>query len=96
MNDVILDGKIMQDESCFHQAISELLGFGCYYGRNLDALWDRLSTDIERPIRIIWLNSDFAKECLGEYFNKIIGVFERVKLQDVEFNWGERFDYILK
>ncbi|EOG8017508.1 barstar family protein [Enterobacter ludwigii] len=27
------------------------LDFVPYYGRNLDALWDRLSTDVERPVK---------------------------------------------
>ncbi|MCK6885045.1 barstar family protein [Enterobacter roggenkampii] len=30
--------------------MSASLDFGPYYGRNLDALWDRLSTDVERPV----------------------------------------------
>jgi ribonuclease inhibitor len=33
---------------------------------------------------------------LGNYFDKIIEVFERVKLQDLNFNWEEKFDYELK
>ncbi|WP_285720603.1 MULTISPECIES: barstar family protein [unclassified Pantoea] len=38
--------------------------FGPYYGKNLDALWDCLSTDIERPIRIPWCHSDLSKKYL--------------------------------
>ncbi|MDI7270926.1 barstar family protein [Cronobacter dublinensis] len=53
MNEIILDGKRIQNESDFHSVMSELLDFGPYCGRNLDALWDRLSTDIERPVKII-------------------------------------------
>lgn len=96
MSDIILDGKSIQTESVFHQIISEKLGFGDYYGRNIDALWDRLSTDTERPIKIIWLDSELSREYLGEYFDKIIDVFEKTKQQDVRFNLDEKFDYILK
>ncbi|EKY3120947.1 barstar family protein, partial [Cronobacter turicensis] len=55
MTEIILDGKKIENESEFHSVMSDLLNFGPYYGRNLDALWDRLSTDVERPVKIIWL-----------------------------------------
>lgn len=96
MCEKILDGATINNESDFHRAISEVLDFGPYYGRNLDALWDRLSTDVERPVKIIWLHSELSKNFLGEYFDKIIKIFERTKQQDLTFNWDERFDYILK
>lgn len=96
MGEIILDGATIKNESDFHRVISEMLNFGPYYGRNLDALWDRLSTDVERPVKIIWLDSELSKNFLGEYFEKIIKIFERTKQQDVLFNWDEKFDYILK
>ena len=96
MNEVILDGKSIHTESDFHKIISDLLKFGPYYGQNLNALWDRLSMDVERPIKITWLNSELSKKCLGEYFDKIIDIFEQTKQQDIRFNWDEKFDYLLK
>lgn len=96
MNEIILDGKKIQNESDFHSAMSDLLDFGPYYGRNLDALWDRLSTDIERPVKIIWLHSELSRQNLGESFDRIIQIFERTRQQDITFKWDERFDYILK
>ncbi|MCL6350697.1 barstar family protein [Pectobacterium polaris] len=96
MNEVILDGGIIETEPDFHNAMSDLLDFSPYYGRNLDALRDRLSNDVERPVKIIWINSGYSKNCLGERFNKIIQIFEQIKQQDIRFNWDERFDYILK
>lgn len=91
-----LDGTRILSEKEFHSIISALLDFGPYYGKNLDALWDRLSTDVERPVKIIWLNSELSKLRLGSYFDKIIAIFERVKLQDLNSNWEEKFDYVLK
>lgn len=96
VNEFYLDGACVLYEKEFHSIISLSLNFGPYYGKNLDALWDRLSTDIERPVKIIWLNSDLSRGGLGNYFDKIIEVFERVKLQDLNFNWEEKFDYELK
>ncbi|WP_405471120.1 barstar family protein (plasmid) [Morganella morganii] len=96
VGDVILDGTNIQTETDFHRIISESLDFGPYYGRNLDALWDRLSSDVERPVRIIWLNSELSRKYLDGYFDKIIQIFERTKQQDLKFNWPEKFDYLLK
>ncbi|SUW65721.1 Ribonuclease inhibitor [Buttiauxella agrestis] len=95
-NDIIIDGLHIYTESDVHRVLAELLDFGPYYGRNLDALWDRLSTDIERPIKITWLNSGLSKERLGESFEKIIQIFERTKQQDIKFSWDDKFDYVLK
>lgn len=96
VGEVILDGANIRTEADFHFIISGLLGFGPYYGQNLDALWDRLSSDVERPVKIIWLNSDLSKKSLGEYFDKIIQIFEKTRQQDLKFNWDEKFDYLLK
>ncbi|MEQ9867287.1 barstar family protein [Pectobacterium aroidearum] len=96
MSEIILDGVSIKTELDFHNAMSDLLDFGPYYGRNLDALRDRLSNDVERPVKIVWVNSDYSKSCLGECFNKIVQIFEQTKQQDIQFNWDEKFDYILK
>ncbi|EOC1315379.1 barstar family protein, partial [Cronobacter turicensis] len=69
MTEIILDGKKIENESEFHSVMSDLLNFGPYYGRNLDALWDLLSTDVERPVKIIWLNSDLSRNNLGYSFD---------------------------
>ncbi|MGH1475084.1 barstar family protein [Yersinia proxima] len=94
--EIILDGNRIHSSDDFHNILSQELGLGPYYGKNLNALWDRLSTDIERPVKIIWLNSEFSKKVLGEYFDKIVEIFEQVKQQDIRFNWDEKFDYMLK
>ena len=96
MSEIILDGASIKNMSDFHVVMSKLLAFGPYYGRNLDALWDRLSTDVERPVKIIWLDSELSRKCLGEDFEKIIQIFEKTKQQDLGFNWDEKFDYVLK
>ncbi|CNI06945.1 Ribonuclease inhibitor [Yersinia aldovae] len=95
-HEIILDGNRIHSSDDFHNILFQELDLGPYYGKNLNALWDRLSTDIERPVKIIWLNSEFSKKVLGEYFDKIVQIFEQVKQQDIKFNWDERFDYMLK
>lgn len=93
---MIIDGRDIHTESDVHRILAEIMEFGPYYGKNLDALWDCLSTDIERPIRIIWCHSDLSKKRLGERFDKIIEIFERVRQQDIIFSWEDKFDYWLK
>lgn len=92
----ILDGRRIHTAIDFHREISDLLDMGPYYGRNLDALWDRLSTDIERPVTLVWQSADESRRFLKEEFDRIIGVLERVKRQDEEWNLKERFDYRLE
>lgn len=93
---MIIDGRDIHTESDVHHILAEIMEFGPYFGKNLDALWDCLSTDIERPIRITWCYSDLSKKRLGERFDKIIEVFERVRQQDIVFSWEDKFDYWLK
>ncbi|WP_037586733.1 barstar family protein [Stenoxybacter acetivorans] len=94
--DIILEGSKMKTEQDFHNQISKLLDFGEYYGNNLNALWDRLSTDVERPIFIIWKDHLCAKKMLEPYvFNRIINIFEKTKNQDIDFKWKDKFDYFL-
>ncbi len=95
-NEIILDGLDINTEFDFHRDISEKLNFGPYYGSNLDALWDRLSNDVERPVSLIWINSELSRRQLGGAFDKIVNVLERVKMQDIDFAFDERFDYLLK
>jgi ribonuclease inhibitor len=90
-----IDGARIYSESDFHQEISSLLDFGEYYGHNLDALWDRLSADVERPLTLIWKNSAISMAHLGDAFDAIVDVLQRVKKQDEHWGLGDRFDFVL-
>ncbi len=41
---VWLDGRRMKDREALHERLKVAFDFPDYYGRNLDALWDLLST----------------------------------------------------
>lgn len=94
--DSILEGRAIRSEADFHREIGVLLDMGPYYGGNLDALWDRLSTDVERPITLVWKDSAESHRRLGGYFDRIVNVLERVKRQDEAWNLRERFNYRLE
>ena len=97
MKKIVLNGENIHSESDFHKQIATLLGFSQYYGENLDALWDCLSYDVERPVLIIWNNSDCSKRQLGEMtFNNIIIIFQLVKEQDIDSNLTEKINFELR
>ena len=87
-----IDGARIHSERDLHDVLSEALDFGPYYGANLSALWDRLSTDVERPIEIIWTKSEISRTALGESaFERIRDLLLRVQAQDRSFGWVDRF-----
>lgn len=52
MKEIILDGRAMTDRAAAHREIKEKMGFPDYYGGNLDALWDMLTTYEEADVRM--------------------------------------------
>ncbi|MEY9872858.1 ribonuclease inhibitor [Streptacidiphilus sp. MAP12-33] len=88
---VVIDGLLVRSEADLHEALARVLDFGPYYGRNLNALWDRLSTDVERPVELVWQHSAASKEAMGaEVFEKISSLLVRVMEQDESFGLEER------
>ncbi|GAA3849812.1 barstar family protein [Amycolatopsis tucumanensis] len=91
-----LDGRRITDLASFHRQASELLDFGPYYGHNFDALWDRLSRDVERPVRVRWLHAATSRATLGETnFAKIVEIFESAAREDREHNALHRLEFEL-
>ena len=74
MKTILLDGKKMNTKEETHEYISKTLAFPDYYGKNLDALWDMLST-YDEPIHIVFKNTQTLKSNPDEYGNKILKVF---------------------
>lgn len=66
MNYVILDGELMTSREIAHTYLAAKLDFPSYYGKNLDALWDILST-VSEPIQIKLINGEKLKDYLGDY-----------------------------
>lgn len=87
-----IDGAAIRSEKDLHEILSKYLDFGPYYGANLSALWDRLSTDVERPVEIVWKESGLSRAALGESkFDNIRDLLLRVQSQDEDFGWSDRF-----
>lgn len=87
-----LDGTRIGSVSDFHAEMAAALSLGSYYRPNLAALWDILSTDIERPIQLVWRESNESRIAMGKQdFDPIRDLLLRVQAQDEKFGWDERF-----
>lgn len=75
MRNITLDGKEMTSSKAAHLYLKQKLNFPEYYGENLDALWDLLTT-IGSPTLIRLLNHDLLDEQLGEYGSTLKSVFQ--------------------
>jgi len=89
---VIIRGNEIHSESDFHKKISEAFEFSDYYGKNLDALWDYLSTEVERPVSLIWKDSELSKKFMGDDFDKLAKLLDRVVKQDIEWGLDDKFE----
>lgn len=89
------DGTSIMDEGDFHDALTEALDLSPFYGRNLAALWDTLTTDIEKPVQLIWNNSKASSQAMGDRFDAIVRVLQRVQRQDAEMGLKDRFELTL-
>lgn len=91
-----IDGSKIQSEADFHREIALALSFGGHYGKNLNALWDVLSRDVERPISLLWKNASMSREAMPAEFDKIVGVLKDVAEQDLSFGAVDRFELIIQ
>lgn len=86
-----IDGREIGSEQAFHKVLATSLDFPSHYGANLDALWDTLSADIERPIHLVWQHSSASREIMPNEFEKIVAVLRRIEQQDKDWGLDERF-----
>lgn len=89
--EVEIRGSEILTEADFHRLIADALNLSEHYGRNLDALTDVLSTDVERPLTLTWRNSQVSRINLGEAFDTIVGVLKRIEAQDLQWGLAETF-----
>jgi ribonuclease inhibitor len=81
---VKLAGKSIRSLEEFYGEIARKLRFPDYFGRNLDALWDVLTTDIKGPVELAWEDSEVSEKSMGEDFEKVAAL-----LRDVEKERGD-------
>lgn len=82
---VVIDGKSVRSEQDVHDQLKRQLDFGPYYGNNLNALWDRLYRDVERPVELVWEDSGASREHLGaELYGQIEKLLTDVMQDDAD------------
>ena len=70
---VILDGQAMVSRRMAHETLSTALNLPEHYGRNLDALYDCLTT-YSTPVAIILENVQAMLAALGRYGVRLLTV----------------------
>ncbi|HOF04512.1 MAG TPA: barstar family protein [Syntrophales bacterium] len=88
MKRCLLDGNDIHSLSDLYDRLSIGLGLPEHFGRNLDALWDLLSADVEGPFAIVWKQADVSRKLMGRDFERVVQL-----LQELE---QERDDFTLK
>jgi ribonuclease inhibitor len=76
---VQLLGTEMTTRQALHTHIKQRLALPEYYGENLDALWDCLRADVERPILIQWVDFSICQRALGEYADQTLATFQEAQ-----------------
>jgi len=84
---IILNGEKMKTKDIAHKYIKDKLDLTEYYGENLDALWDILSTYNEE-IEIELICKERLIEYLGEYGEAIIEVFQDVEEENLRIKFN--------
>jgi len=82
----VLNGKSIQSLGDFYDEITKLLSLPGYFGRNLDALADVLTTDIEGPYEIVWEYSSVSKKALKQDYSKIASLLKRIAKERDDFS----------
>lgn len=94
---IVINGSAIHSERDLHDFLKAQLQLGDFYGCNSAALWDRLTTDVERPVHIVWEDSESSRIALGDAtFSKYVKLFNDVADQDAEYGWDDRFLFTRK
>lgn len=73
MKKITLDARKMNTRENAHEYLAKKCGFPDYYGKNLDAAYDCLTSMADTEITIKYAQS--LEENLSEYGKKILSVF---------------------
>ncbi|MEW5943939.1 MAG: barstar family protein [Pseudomonadota bacterium] len=71
----------------FYDELARQLDFPPHFGRNLDALWDVLTTDIEGPVEVVWEGASQSHAAMGEDFVKLAALLEEVTAERGDFTF---------
>lgn len=85
MKRCLLQGRELSSMDRLYDELARQLEFPPWFGRNLDALWDLLTTDIPGPITIRIKQPKTAERLLGESYSRILDLFKEVEEERDDF-----------
>jgi ribonuclease inhibitor len=80
-----LAGRSIRSLGEFYGEIAKKLRLPEHFGRNLDALWDVLTTDIKGPVELAWEDSELSKKSMGKDFEKVAALLRDVGKEREDF-----------
>ncbi|OMF17448.1 barnase inhibitor [Paenibacillus amylolyticus] len=86
MNIVILDGVDFASSAELHLQLKDKLALPDFYGGNLDALWDCLTSTIELPLELKWTNYRISEERLGNEADRVRDLMLEVQAEQSGFH----------
>lgn len=81
----MLNGRMVSSLDDLYDQISSRLGLPEHFGRNLDALWDVLSADVEGPFEIVWKHAEDSKKMMGKDFGRVLKLLHELKKERDDF-----------
>ena len=82
---VRLQGKAIRTLDEFYSEIARKLRFPDHFGRNLDALWDVLTTDVKGPVQLVWEDLDVSQKAMKKDFQKVAALLRQVEKERKDF-----------
>lgn len=74
-----LHGRAIVSLDDLYDELARQLAFPSHFGRNLDALWDVLVTDIAGPVELVWEDAAQSRLALGEDFSRVSALFTELE-----------------
>ena len=84
-----LDCGLLTDRKQAHEYLKEKFGFPDYYGRNLDALYDLLSS-YKYPCEICILNAPVIEGALGGYGSALLATIKEAAEDNPNLTLAEK------
>lgn len=93
----VLKGRAIHSLNDFYDQLSTQLSLPEHFGRNQDALWDVLSTDVAGPFEIIWKHADDSMALMGSDFYQALTLLKDLAEERDDFKLKiERADHSAK
>ena len=94
---VEIDGAKVEAERDVLAALREQLFPDRGFGWNRSSLLDALSTDVPRPVTIVWKHCRLSAERLGPFvFGELCALLASIAAQDVEWQLEDRLEVHLQ